>query len=129
MSKARLFQAIKTRDLDALRAVLEASPALREATDERGCNALHLPCARPCRPQDAARSVKLAEYLLDAGFEDDKPAFVEGTTFKATPLWYSISRAAGTSPWRGCSFGAARRPSTASGRPASTTTSTRSISW
>ncbi len=92
MSKTRLFQSIKALDLDGVRAGLEASPGLREATAERGRNALHLLCGRPCRGQDVARSLKLAEYLLDAGFDVNEPAFVEGPAFKATPLWFSISR-------------------------------------
>jgi ankyrin repeat protein len=92
MSKARLFQSIKALDLDAVRAVLEAHPELRGARDERGRDALHLLCGRPCPGKATVGSLKLAEYLLDAGFDVNRPAFVEGAAFKATPLWYSISR-------------------------------------
>lgn len=35
--------------------------------------------------------MRLAEYLLGAGFDVNAPAFVEGA-FQATPLWYAISR-------------------------------------
>jgi ankyrin repeat protein len=92
MSKARLFQSIKALDLAAVRSLLEAHPALRDARDERGRNALHLLCARPCTEKTVPQSLKLAEYLLGAGFDVNVPAFVEGSAFKATPLWYSLSR-------------------------------------
>ncbi len=92
MSKTRLAQSIKALDLPAVKGLLEADPTLREARDERGRNALHLLCAQPCTEKTVARSLKLAEYLLDTGFDVNQPAFVEGTAFKATPLWFSLSR-------------------------------------
>ena len=42
MSKTRLFQAVKAVDLEGVKALLEASPALRQVKDERRRNALHL---------------------------------------------------------------------------------------
>ncbi len=91
MSRTRLFQAIKALDLEGVKALLEANPALRQVTDERRRNALHLLCGLPAAEKTGARSLKLAEYLLGAGFDVNAPAFVEGA-FQATPLWYSISR-------------------------------------
>ena len=91
MSKARLFQSIKSLDLRAVRSMFDAHPELRDVSDERGRNALHLLCSRPCTEKTTAQSLKLAEYLLGQGFNVNAPAFVEGA-FKATPLWYAISR-------------------------------------
>ena len=46
MSKARLFQAIKALDVDAVTALLDAQPALTRVIDDRRRNPLHL---RPIR--------------------------------------------------------------------------------
>ncbi len=92
MSKTRLFDSIKALDLQAVRSVLEAHPELRDVRDERGRNALHLLCGQPATGKTVPRSLKLAEYLLGAGFDVNFPALVEGSAFKATPLWYSLSR-------------------------------------
>jgi len=67
MSKARLFQAVKAPDLEKVKALLEADPALRQVTDERRRNALHLLCGLPANEKTRARSLRLAEYLLGAG--------------------------------------------------------------
>ena len=92
MSKTRLAQSIKALDLAAVKGLLEADPKLRDVRDERGRNALHLLCAQPSTEKTVSRSRKLAEYLVDTGFDVNQPAFVEGTAFKATPLWFSLSR-------------------------------------
>jgi ankyrin repeat protein len=91
MSKTRLFQAIKSLDAGAVAALLEARPELGQVKDERGRNALHLLCSLPGSDKTRDRSLALAERLLGLGFAIDEPAFVEGP-FKATPLWYAISR-------------------------------------
>ncbi len=91
MSKTRLFQSVKAMDLEGVKAVLEANPALRQVKDERRRNALHLLCSLPVQEKTRPRSLKLAEYLLDVGFDVNAPAFVEGA-FQTTPLWYAISR-------------------------------------
>jgi len=91
MSKTRLFQSIKSLDRKSVAALLEAQPALRQVKDERRRNALHFLCSLPGTDKSRVRSLELAEYLLDVGFDINEPAFVEGP-FKATPLWYAISR-------------------------------------
>jgi len=91
MSKARLFQSIKSLNREAVAALLEDHPELRQVKDERGRNALHFLCSLPGADKGRERSLGLAQYLLDLGFDIDQPAFVEGP-FKATPLWYAISR-------------------------------------
>jgi ankyrin repeat protein len=91
MSRARLFRSIKALDLDAVTAVLAAQPELTRATDDRRRNPLHFLCSLPAGPKTRDRSIRLARHLLGAGIDIDAPAFVEGP-FRATPLWYSISR-------------------------------------
>jgi uncharacterized protein len=91
MSKTRLFQFIKSLDREAVAALLEAQPALKQVKDERGRNALHFLCSLPGADKGRERSLELAQYLLGTGFDISEPAFVEGP-FKATPLWYAVSR-------------------------------------
>jgi ankyrin repeat protein len=91
MSKTRLFQAIKSLDAGAVGALLEARPELGQVKDEHRRNALHLLCSLPGSEKTRGRSLALAERLVGFGFSIDEPAFVEGP-FKATPLWYAISR-------------------------------------
>jgi ankyrin repeat protein len=91
MSKTRLFQSIKSLDRKAVAALLEAQPGLKLVKDERGRNALHFLCSLPGADKSRERSLELAQYLLGLGFDINEPAFVEGP-FKATPLWYAISR-------------------------------------
>jgi uncharacterized protein len=90
MSKTRLLQSLKSLERDAVAALLEAQPALKEAKDERGRNALHFLCGLPGAARLKDR-LALAQDLLDHGFDINEPAFVEGP-FKATPLWYAVSR-------------------------------------
>jgi ankyrin repeat protein len=91
MSKARLFQAIKALDVDAVTALLDAQPALTRVIDDRRRNPLHFLCSLPADPKTSSRSPALARRLLDAGLDVNAPAFIEGA-FRATPLWYAISR-------------------------------------
>ena len=93
MSKTRLFQAVKSLDVTAVTALLEAQPALAQTKDDHRRNALHFLCSLPARGEAARRSLELARCLLDHGFDVNEPAFEEGGgAFKATPLWYAISR-------------------------------------
>ena len=91
MSKARLFQAIKALDVGAVTALLDAQPALTLVIDDRRRNPLHFLCSLPPDPKTSSRSLALARRLLDAGLDVNAPAFIEGA-FRATPLWYAISR-------------------------------------
>ncbi len=92
MSKTRLFQSIKSLNVEAVASLLGAHPELKQVKDERGRNALHLLCSLPSHEKKNRQSLELARYLLDLGFDINEPAFVEGAAFKATPLWYAISR-------------------------------------
>jgi ankyrin repeat protein len=93
MSKTRLFNAIKSLDLEAVSVLLGSHPELAKVKDERRRNALHFLCGLPASDRTSARSLALARLLLDRGFDINGPAFVEGGgAFKATPLWYTLSR-------------------------------------
>jgi ankyrin repeat protein len=91
VSKTRLFKAIKALDVDAVGATLDADPGLIESVDDRRRNPLHFLCSLPADPKRTARSLAIARRLLAAGIDVNAPAFVEDA-FRATPLWYSISR-------------------------------------
>jgi len=95
MSRARLFRSIKALDADAVAELLAAQPELARATDDRRRNLLHFLCSLPASPKTSDRSLRLARQLLAAGIAIDTPAFVEGA-FRATPLWYAISRGQNT---------------------------------
>jgi ankyrin repeat protein len=91
VSRARLFRSIKALDVAAVTAILAAAPALARAIDDRRRNPLHFLCSLPTTPGTGPRALALARRLLDAGIDINAPAFVEGA-FRATPLWYAISR-------------------------------------
>ena len=73
MSKTRIFQSIKPLNLEAVAALLEAHPELK---DERGRNALHFLCSLPRPDKIRGRSLALAQYLLGLGLDINEPAFV-----------------------------------------------------
>jgi len=84
---------VKAFDTGAVVAGLKLRPELLHHADERGRNWLHL-CAsidahkRGLNPADA---IPLAGALLDFGIDVNAAAFTEGT-WRATPLWYAVSR-------------------------------------
>ena len=59
--------------------------------DERGRNWLHICCATKAPGPKAKDSIRTAQVLLALGLDIDLEAFTEGT-WKATPLWFAISR-------------------------------------
>jgi hypothetical protein len=93
LSKSRLLALIKHLDWRSVRAALQASPALLEYRGDRGQNLLHVCCGLDIetRGLSAADSIKMAGVLLDASLDINSVAFSEGD-WKATPLWYAISR-------------------------------------
>jgi ankyrin repeat protein len=93
VSKTRMLDGVKAFDWKAVRDGLDESPELIGFRDDKGRNWLHLCCgvnAAKTR-QKPADGIKTAGVLLDAGLDVNEEAFTEGV-FKATPLWYSISR-------------------------------------
>ena len=92
-SKTRLTACVKAFDTDAVVAGLKLRPGLLHYADERGRNWLHLCASIDVRKRglDPADAVPLAGALLDLGIDVNAAAFTEGT-WRATPLWYAISR-------------------------------------
>ena len=92
-SKTRLTACVKAFDTDAVVAGLKLRPGLLHYADERGRNWLHLCASIDARKRglDPADAVPLAGALLDLGIDVNAAAFTEGT-WRATPLWYAISR-------------------------------------
>jgi len=95
-SKTALFEAAKSWDAAAVKAILAAAPALVAATDPKGRMALHIACAvRPGRgKQGETGGIKTATALLEAGagLETAVPMDEDEEDFRATPLWYAVSR-------------------------------------
>src|SRR5258708_23743682 len=95
-SKSALFAAARSWDAPAVRAMLGVVPELVEASDPKGRMAIHLACA--VKPGDAALSepngIETVTVLLDAGagLENAVPMSEDEGDFRATPLWYAVSR-------------------------------------
>jgi ankyrin repeat protein len=92
-SRTQLLSWVTDWKAKEVAAGLGEEPKLLAYRDERGRNLLHLCCGvdPKRRGLPAARSVRTAEVLLDAGLDVDQEAFREGA-WKATPLWYAIAR-------------------------------------
>lgn len=84
MAKAKLFDAVQHLDIAAVRAILDAKPALRDARDRQDRNVLHQACC--IQDADARR---LVTFLLERGFD------IEATAGKdrCTPLFFAVARA------------------------------------
>lgn len=93
VSKTRMIELVKAFDWKAVDAALHESPELMAWRDERGRNWLHLTCATELNAsRPAHNSVRTAEVLRRHGFDVSEPAFIEGNDWKATPVWYCVSR-------------------------------------
>lgn len=90
MSKARIFEAVTSLDLEATRTLLEAKPALLTATDRQGRTLLHLACAADCATLKVpeAESARMVNFLLDRGLDIDFPIGRD----KVTPLFAAVAR-------------------------------------
>ena len=68
-SKTALFDAAKRWNVDAVKTILTAAPALVEASDARGRRALHIACA--VKPDTGtlgeANGIKTVAALLEGG--------------------------------------------------------------
>jgi ankyrin repeat protein len=95
-SKTALFEAALRWDAAAVKAMLKAAPALATATDPRGRMALHLACAVTPGGKDLnePNGIKTVSALLAAGadLEAAVPMDEDEGDFRATPLWYAVSR-------------------------------------
>jgi ankyrin repeat protein len=95
-SRTALFEAAKRWNVDAVKTILTAAPALVEASDARGRKALHIACA--VKPNTGtlgeANGIKTVATLLEggAGLEIEVPMDEDEGDFRATPLWYAVAR-------------------------------------
>jgi ankyrin repeat protein len=90
-SKTRLLEAVKALDVDAVRAQLDAKPALLGVTDRQGRNLLHQTCGVGTRDLEVPETLapRLAELLLDRGLEIDAAYGRD----KCTALFEAVARA------------------------------------
>jgi len=94
-SKTALFDAAKVWDAAKVKAILAAAPKLVTDTDPRGRMALHIACAaKPGPKQEESDGIKTVTALLKAGapLEAEVPMPEEEGDFRATPVWYAVSR-------------------------------------
>ncbi len=95
-SKTALFDAAKRWDAAAVKAMLTLAPALVKASDPKGRTALHIACG--VRPGGGGlgepNGIKTVTTLLaaGAGLEIAVPMDEDEGAFRATPLWYAVSR-------------------------------------
>ena len=95
-SKTALFEAAKAWDFAAVKAMVGVAPGLLTATDPKGRAALHIACA--VRPGGVglgeASGIRTVTALLEAGsdLESEVPMDEDEEDFRATPLWYAVSR-------------------------------------
>jgi hypothetical protein len=107
MSKTRLFEAVKTLDLDADEENPRGQARAAEGLERSGRNLLHMACSVDCTETRQARSASAANggFLLDAGFDLEEKA-------APVPIYASRSgspsRRAATSPSSNCCSVAAR---------------------
>lgn len=88
-----MLESVKNLRWREVAANLAESPSLIAYRDDRGRNFLHIRCgvALGRNTLSPDHSIRTADALLDAGFNVNQEAFREGA-WKATPLWYAISR-------------------------------------
>ena len=96
VSRTSLTEQVKAFDAGGVLAGLDARPDLLPVRDDKGRSWLHLVAAQPVEgdPQKAAASIALAGGLIARGLDMNDAAFTEGPNgeWRATPLWYAISR-------------------------------------
>lgn len=96
VSRTSLTELVKALDVDGVLAGLDARPDLLRVRDDKGRSWLHLTAAQPAEgdARKAAASIALAEGLIARGLDMNDAAFTEGPdgAWRATPLWYAISR-------------------------------------
>lgn len=91
VSKTRMLELVKGFRAAEVDAALMANPKLKDVRDERGRNWLHVCCGQKVKKGQEKDSIKTAEVLLRHGYDMSAAAFTEGT-WKATPVWFAISR-------------------------------------
>src|SRR5262252_10221963 len=92
MSKARMIGAVKTLDIETVRALLADDPELLRLTNRRGFNLLHLACCVPCADLGIAEShaAKMVTLLLDYGL--DVESTLPPAQDRCTALFFAVAR-------------------------------------
>jgi ankyrin repeat protein len=89
-SKTGAIEAVKSLDVDAVAAILDADRSLLTAKGHGDRNLLHFACAvRTSSPRAKALQVRLAGLLLDRGLTIDEPYGRD----RCTPLFEAVARA------------------------------------
>jgi ankyrin repeat protein len=83
MTKAAFFNAVQRQDVEAVRAILDARPALRDAVDRQGRTALHLACSDP-----SPTVVRMVSLLLERGFDIEQTVGRD----RCPPLFFAVAR-------------------------------------
>ena len=95
-TKTALFEAAKTWNVAAVKALVGAAPALVGATDPKGRTALHMACAvRPgSKGLGEPSGIRTVTALLEANadLEAAVPMDEDEEDFRANPVWYAVSR-------------------------------------
>ena len=90
VSKEKIFEAVKSLDLETVKTLVDAKPALLTATDRQGRTLLHLACAADCAalrvPETEA--ARMAGFLLDRGLDIESPIGRD----KVTALFAAVAR-------------------------------------
>lgn len=101
MSRTALLDALKTFDLERIRALLRSEPELKGWRDEKGLNLLHI-CSRRSTVDDPAaarRQLQVARWLVSQGFDPKAThttaAGEDGEEDPATVslAWFAVARA------------------------------------
>ncbi len=91
VSKTAMLELVKNFRASDVDCALKDSPELLKYSDERGRNWLHVCCGTKATAAKAKDTIRTAEVLLGHGYDINGAAFTEGT-WRATPVWFSVSR-------------------------------------
>ncbi len=91
ISKSAMLDLVKGFRAAEVERALASNPALFDYRDERGRNWLHICCGRKASKAKVPDSIKTAAVLLERGYDMNGAAFTEGS-WRATPVWYTVSR-------------------------------------
>jgi len=91
VSKTKMLELVKGFHAAEVDTALKENPKLRGVRDERGRNWLHVCCGQKVKKGQEKDSIRTAAVLLKHGYDMSAAAFTEGA-WKATPVWFAISR-------------------------------------
>jgi hypothetical protein len=91
ISKTAMLDLVRGFRAAEVERAFAGNPALFDYRDERGRNWLHICCASKAANAKVPASLRTASVLLARGYDMNGAAFTEGT-WRATPVWYTVSR-------------------------------------